>query len=156
MPFAAVKYVLTFLDNYSEENTILLAGRIPGYKRDDIRLLPSNCSKAVRYHLNMYCKNNIYLHIQKIWEYYIECCKSANIWAAAKTTFLDYWRTLAPQIRVGKPKSDLGWTCQQNNALIMKSVNKPANEKTAVSYNNRWSHWWATVCQMYWFNLWFT
>ena len=31
--------------------------------------------------------------------------------------------------------SDLCWTCQQNNALILKSINKPANEKTAVSYN---------------------
>ena len=31
--------------------------------------------------------------------------------------------------------SDLCWTCQQNNALILKSINKAANEKTAVSYN---------------------
>ena len=42
MSFAAIKYVMSFLNNYAEENTISLPGRIPGYKRDDIKLLPSN------------------------------------------------------------------------------------------------------------------
>ena len=36
-----------FLKSYTEENAILLPGRIPGYKRDDIKLLPSSCSKKV-------------------------------------------------------------------------------------------------------------
>ena len=48
MPFFAKRHVLTFLNNYAEENAILLPGRIPGYKRDDIKLLPSSRSKAVR------------------------------------------------------------------------------------------------------------
>ena len=46
MPFDTT-YVLTFLENYAEENAILLPGRIPAYKRDDIKLLPPNPSKAV-------------------------------------------------------------------------------------------------------------
>ena len=29
--------------------------------------------------------------------------------------------------------SDLCWTCQQNNSSILKTVNRPANEKTMVS-----------------------
>ena len=48
MPFAAIRNVVSFLCNYAEENAILLPGRIPAYKRDDIKLLPSNCSKKVR------------------------------------------------------------------------------------------------------------
>ena len=48
MPFDATLYVLTFLHNYTEENAILLPGRIPGYKQDNIKLLPSTPSKAVR------------------------------------------------------------------------------------------------------------
>ena len=36
-----------FLINYCEENAILLPGRVPGYKRDDIKLLPSSRSKRV-------------------------------------------------------------------------------------------------------------
>ena len=39
--------LLTFLDNYSEENAILLPGRIPGYKRDDWKLLPSSTTKRM-------------------------------------------------------------------------------------------------------------
>lgn len=43
----AVNKIVKFLQNYTEENAILLPGRIPGYKRDDIKLLPSSCSKTV-------------------------------------------------------------------------------------------------------------
>ena len=49
MSFAAIKYVVNFLTNYAEVNAIPLPGRIPGYKREDIKLLPSNRSKAVRH-----------------------------------------------------------------------------------------------------------
>ena len=39
--------LLSFLDNYSEENAILLPGRIPGYKRDDRKLLLSSTTKRM-------------------------------------------------------------------------------------------------------------
>ena len=42
-----VKNLVTFLTNYAEKNAILLPGRIPGYKRDDLQLLPSNTTKKV-------------------------------------------------------------------------------------------------------------
>ena len=42
-----VKTLVTFLSNYAEKNAILLPGRIPGYKRDDLQLLPSNTTKKV-------------------------------------------------------------------------------------------------------------
>ena len=38
-----------------------------------------------------------------------------------------------PHIVVGKPMSDLCWTCQQNNNSILKAVNKSTEEKSAVS-----------------------
>ena len=44
---AVITNVTEFLKNYAEENAILLLGRIPGHKRDDIKLLPSNRSKKV-------------------------------------------------------------------------------------------------------------
>ena len=40
-----VKGIITFVMQYVETNAILLPGRIPGYKRDDIKLLPSSCTK---------------------------------------------------------------------------------------------------------------
>ena len=42
-----INNVVTFLQNYAEENAILLPGRIPSHKRDNIKLLPSNRSKRV-------------------------------------------------------------------------------------------------------------
>lgn len=43
-----VKNFVTFLSNYAERNAILLPGRIPGYKKDDIQLLPSSTTKKVK------------------------------------------------------------------------------------------------------------
>ena len=36
----------TFIINYAEVNAISLPGRVPGYARDDISLLPSHETKA--------------------------------------------------------------------------------------------------------------
>ena len=44
---AVITNVTKFLKNYAEENAILLPGRIPRYKRNDIKLLPSSHSKKV-------------------------------------------------------------------------------------------------------------
>ena len=46
-PYSAKVHVVKFLQNYAEENALLLPGRIPGYKRDDIKFLPSSKSKKV-------------------------------------------------------------------------------------------------------------
>ena len=38
----SVEYVVRFLLNYTEQHALLLPGRVPGYSRDDIKLLPSS------------------------------------------------------------------------------------------------------------------
>ena len=40
-----IQYVIHFILHYSEDNAILLPGRVPGYKRDDIQLLPTSVTK---------------------------------------------------------------------------------------------------------------
>ena len=40
-----VENLVTFLSNYAKENAIL-SGQIPGYKRDNLQLLPSNTKKV--------------------------------------------------------------------------------------------------------------
>ncbi len=47
LTFTDMKNILKFLQAYAEDNAILLPGRIPGYKRDDIQLLPSSTTKKV-------------------------------------------------------------------------------------------------------------
>lgn len=47
LTFTEVKNVVKFLENYAEAHAILLPGRIPGYKRTDLQLLPSSTTKKV-------------------------------------------------------------------------------------------------------------
>ena len=45
LPLSSVEYVVRFLLNFADQNCLLLPGRIPGYSRSDIKLLPSSLSK---------------------------------------------------------------------------------------------------------------
>ncbi len=47
MSFEDTKNVVRFLQSHAEDHAILLPGRIPGYKRDDLQLLPSSTTKRV-------------------------------------------------------------------------------------------------------------
>ena len=45
--FSTNKKTIVFIQNYAEQNAILLPSRLPYKKRDDIKLLPSSDSKMV-------------------------------------------------------------------------------------------------------------
>ena len=53
-----LKCIVSFLKNYAEENAILLPGRIPGFKRYDLQLLPTNTTKRSAWKLS--CASLIY------------------------------------------------------------------------------------------------
>ena len=44
-----VKRIVKFLTNYADTNALVLPGRVPGFKRTDIKLLPSSHTKTVVY-----------------------------------------------------------------------------------------------------------
>ena len=46
-----IKNVVRYILQYAEHHAILLPGRIPGYKRDDLQLLPSSTTKRDVWHL---------------------------------------------------------------------------------------------------------
>ena len=50
LSFEVVKNVVLFINSYAEQHAILLPGRIPGYKRDNLQLLPSSTTKKVMKH----------------------------------------------------------------------------------------------------------
>ena len=70
---------------------LLLPGRVPGYSRSDIKLLPSSVSK------------------RGIWRVYSEGMSEAGNRAAAYRTFCRQWKELLPSLVVTKPLSDLCW-----------------------------------------------
>ena len=93
---ADIEYVVAFIRNYAEDNAILLPGWIPGYKRDDIILLPSSTTKAV------------------MWNLYLTAAESApDVKVVGYSSFCSLWKQLPPpphpHIFVYKPMSDLCW-----------------------------------------------
>lgn len=47
LTFEETKNVVRFINSYAEQHAILLPGRVPGYKRDNLQLLPSSTTKKV-------------------------------------------------------------------------------------------------------------
>ena len=58
LSFEDITGIVNFLQNYSEQHAILLPGRIPAYKRDDMKLLPCSDSKKVMY-VHYYSQNSL-------------------------------------------------------------------------------------------------
>ena len=111
---ADIEYVVSFIRNYAEDHAILLPGRIPGYKQDDVVLLPSSTTKIT------------------VWNLYHAAAENApDVKAVGYSSFCSLWKQLLPQILVCKPMSDLCWTCQQNSTKIMRAHNRP-EEKSEV------------------------
>ena len=114
-----IEHVVKFITNYAEEHAILLPGRIPGYKRDDLKLLPSSTTKRA------------------VWSLYRDSAEStSDVKLVCYSSFCSLWRQLLPQIIVTQPMSDLCWTCQQNSTMILRAHNRPETEKSEVCSNN--------------------
>ena len=47
--FDDTKWAVTFVSNFADDHTLLLPGRVPGYKRVNIRLMPSSETKVKVY-----------------------------------------------------------------------------------------------------------
>ena len=54
LTYKQIEYIIKFIQNYAEQHAVLLPGRIPGQKRDNLKLLPSSDNKKV--HRTTYLK----------------------------------------------------------------------------------------------------
>lgn len=106
-----IRGVVTFITNYADEHALLLPGRVPGYKRSDIRLLPSSETKA------------------SVWRKYGAAMAILGLRAARLSTFRKLWRQLLPHIVQTRPMTDLCWECQKNNESVYRSANLPDDIK---------------------------
>ena len=57
--FESIQDIVRFISNYAEQNALLLPGRTPRHKKDDIKILPSSTSKKVP----LYTISSIKYHI---------------------------------------------------------------------------------------------
>ena len=58
--------------------------------------------------------------------------KELGMQPVAYRTFCRYWQLQLGYIVIGKPCSDLCWTCQQNSLAIMKMANMADKDKEKV------------------------
>ena len=94
-----IQHVVRFILQYADDNAILLPGRISGYKRDDLQLLPSSTTK------------------RQVWETYHQSSLAApDVKGVCYSLFCDLWNQLTPQVAVTRPMSDLCWVCQHHHA----------------------------------------
>ena len=103
--------VRSFLTNYAEENAFVLPGRIPGFKREDVQVLPSSETKA------------------SVWRVYTGTCEASGEQAVSYSKFVDLWHQFCPKVVVAKPMTDLCFTCQQNTTKLVRAANLPDHEK---------------------------
>jgi len=115
LQFSEIEDIVRFLTNYASEHAMILPGRVPGFKRDDIKLLPSSHTKT------------------KVYDMYKSCMEQLGKRVAGLSSFKQYWLQLVPFIVTSKPMTDLCWTCQNNNTLIYRSANIEDNEKGLIS-----------------------
>ncbi|KAL9970472.1 hypothetical protein ACROYT_G022850 [Oculina patagonica] len=109
-----VERVVKFFMNVAEDQALLLPGRVPGFKRFDVKLMPSSLTKC------------------KLWKMFQDACSAAGQVAVGYYKFCDLWNQLCPFIVIMRPASDLCWTCQKNYNKILKSPNLPESQKAEV------------------------
>lgn len=112
LPRALSADVRNFLTNYVEESAVLLPGRIPGFKKDNICLLLSSETKM------------------NIWRAFKGACEETGKQAVCFTTFTKLWQQFHPDVVVAKPMTDLCPTCQQNTLRLLRSKNLPDRAKS--------------------------
>ena len=109
-----VKGIISFVMQYVETNGILLPGRVPGYKRDDIQLLPSSTTKRA------------------VWMLYEDGASTSGARSVSYSTFCLVSRKFFGHVIVCKPMTDLCATCQANSTAIVRSMSRSKSEKSEV------------------------
>ena len=89
MTHTDISRVVNFLVNFAEDHALVLPGRVPGFKRFDIKLLPSSYTKA------------------SIWRLYTTAMEAAGDRAVKYDAFRRLWKSLVPYIVKTRPMTDL-------------------------------------------------
>ena len=112
LPQAVAEDVKNFLSNYAHENAVLLPGRIPGFKDEDIQLLSSSDTKV------------------HVWNSFKRACEESNKQVVSYSKFTLLWKQFHPNVVVAKPMTDLCFTCQQNTTKLLRAAGLQDSEKS--------------------------
>ncbi|ELU16955.1 hypothetical protein CAPTEDRAFT_211604 [Capitella teleta] len=110
LSFEDISRVVNFLKTYAEDHALVLPGRVPGFWRDDVVLLPSSHTKTF------------------VYGKYKESIRDDQR-MVGKSSFFSLWKQLVPHVLACRPMTDLCWECQQSMQLIYRSGNLSEEEK---------------------------
>ncbi len=113
-PFTSLKHVVTFIENYANQEGLSLPGRVPGYKNLRIKLLPTSTTKA------------------ELWRSYKEAAQIGGYTVVGYTKFVDVWNQFLPFIKIMQPSTDLCHTCQKNTEKIAGRAGASEEDKIAA------------------------
>ena len=113
-PHLVSQNVHSFLTNYVEANAIVLPGRIPCFKRDDVKVLSFSDTKA------------------SVWQVYSAACEASGEQAVCCSKFVDLWLQFQQDVVVAKPMTDLYLTCQQNTTKPLWGGKSPIYKKARL------------------------
>ena len=119
LPQSTIEDVHSFLANYVEENAIVLPGRIPGFKNDEVKVLSSSETKI------------------GVWRKYETACRASDKQAVGSSKFFQMWEQFYPDVVISKPMTDLCIICQQNANKLQRAANLPESEKAEILKDNQ-------------------
>ena len=108
----SLEAVHAFIDNYVEENAIVLPGRFPGFKSEEIRLLSSLETKM------------------SVWREHKKTCGVLNERAVSYKKFLQLWDEFYPDVVISKAMMDLCLMCQRSVTKLQRAANLSDEEKS--------------------------
>ncbi|KAI0240125.1 hypothetical protein LSAT2_009180 [Lamellibrachia satsuma] len=85
--------------------------------KDDLRVLPSHLTRKA------------------IWQLYDTAVCPLVIRKMKLRAFCQLWKQLLPYVVVANPKSDLCWVCQQNNTMVMRSLQPFSDKRTTCDWS---------------------
>ena len=112
-----ISHCVKYIENHANVHGLCLPGRVPCHRdlQSKVLLLPSHHSKA-------------FVHRQ-----YEEICREEKSYVPMLYgLFCQTWSQFLPYVIAIKPRSDLCFTCQENNGLIIKSANSEISEKSSA------------------------
>lgn len=105
---------MDFKNNIADIHSPALPGRVPGFKKTDIKVLLSDLS------------------LQSIYDSYATSCSTSGEACRSIRSFRKIWKAVLPTIIISKPSTDLCWTCQQHNYNYSSLMNHGEEKKAQL------------------------
>ena len=110
MSFDDVCHAVKFLQNYAENNAVVLPGRVASHHDSTLQLLPRWKTK------------------KRIHDLYTSSC--TDIKALGYHSFIRIWKSVLPHIVIQLPRSDLCLICQQDMMKMSQLAHMDENSRT--------------------------